>query len=82
MTYVVLTTCMSSRAIHLDLAQSYTTHGFLQLFRRYASVRDWPKTINSGNDSQLVGTSKVLKVCVSNINWEEIKTFSHPYGTQ
>ena len=80
--YGVLITCMSSRAIHLDLAQNYTTDGFLQLLRRYASVRGWPKTIHSDNGSQLVGASKELKDCVSNIDWEEIKTFSHPYGTQ
>ena len=50
--------------------------------RRHASVRGWPKTIHSDIESQLVGASKELKDCVSNIDWEEIKTFSHPYDTQ
>ena len=71
-----LISCMSSRAIHVDL------DGYLQLLRRYASVRGWPKIIHSDNGSKLVGASQELKYCVSNIDWEEIKTFSHPYGTQ
>ena len=36
--YGVLLTCMSSRAVHLDLSQNYSTDAVMQLFRRYSAT--------------------------------------------
>ena len=42
-TYGDSLTCMSSRTVHLHLSQNYSRGPFMQLFRRYTSVPDWPK---------------------------------------
>ena len=80
--YGVLLTCMSSRAVHLDLSQNYSKDRFMQLFRRYASVRGWPQMIYSDNGTQLVGASKELKDVVNNLDWTQVKSSSLAHGTE
>ena len=59
--YGILFACDSSRAVHAEIAQNYSTDAFLQALRKYASIRGWPKSIHSDNGSQLVGASNELK---------------------
>ena len=79
--YGVLFTCLSSRAVHVEVAHDYSTDGFLQVIRRYASMRGWPKTIHSDKGTQLVGASNELKQSIVNLNWEKIQVYGHKRGT-
>ena len=80
--YGVILTCMSSRAVHLDIADNLSTDGFLQLLRRYASLRGWPKKIFSDNGTQLVSASKELQSIIKNLDWDEVQKFGYKYGTE
>ena len=71
--YGVNFTCMISRAVYVDLAHDLSTDGFLQLFRRYVSIRGWPSKIYSDNGTQLVGASKELKRIVKGLGWNKIQ---------
>ena len=55
--YGVLFTCLSSRAVHVDIAHDYSTDGFLQTYRRFVSLRGSPKRIFSDPGTCLVGAS-------------------------
>ena len=55
--YGLLFVCDSSRAVHVEITQNYSTDAFLQALRRYASIRGWPQSIHSDNGSQLVGAA-------------------------
>ena len=50
--YGVILTCMTSRAVHVDIENDLSTDRFLQLLRRYASIRGWPKKVYSDNATQ------------------------------
>ena len=75
-------TCMSSKAVHLDIADNLSTDGFLQLLRRYASLRGWPKKIFSDNGTQLVSASKELQSIIKNLDWDEVQKYGYKYGTE
>lgn len=53
--YGVLFTCMLTRAVHIDLARDYSTDAFMQVLRRFISLRGCPTKIRSDPGSQLVG---------------------------
>ena len=52
--------CMTSTAVHVDVSQGYSTDAFLQVLRRFSSLRGWPKKIFSDNGTQFVAASKEL----------------------
>ncbi|XP_057308277.1 uncharacterized protein LOC130646153 [Hydractinia symbiolongicarpus] len=53
--YGVIMTCMVSRAVYIDLSHDYSTDAFLQVLRRFSSLRGWPRRIYSDQGSQLGG---------------------------
>lgn len=48
-TYIVLFICLATRAIHLELANDYSTDGFLAAFKRFVSRRGLPSLLFSDN---------------------------------
>jgi len=68
----VILTCLACRAVYIDVAKDYSTDGFLQLLRRFSSIRGWPAKIFSDPGSQLVGASNELKNAVAQIEWEAV----------
>ena len=65
--------CFVSRAVHLDLSKDYSTNSFLQVMRRFASVRGWPKRVHSDHGTQLVAASKELKETVQELDWRALQ---------
>ena len=55
---------------------------FLQVLRRFASIRGWPRKFFSDQGSQLKKASKELKDTVANLNWDQIKLYGHTHGTE
>ena len=78
----VIITCLSSRAAYVDVAEDYSTDGFLKVLRRFSSIRGWPTKIYSDNGTQLVGASNELKTIVKNIDWQKMKEYSHNNMTE
>jgi transposase InsO family protein len=70
--YIVLYTCASSRAVHLDLAVDATSETFIRCFKRFMSRRVIPGTMISDNGKTF--KSKELKeFCTSKrIKWVHI----------
>ena len=59
--YGVIFTCLNTRAIHLELAVDYSTMSYMQVLRRFFSIRGCPKFMLSVNGTQLVGASRELR---------------------
>ena len=78
--YGVLLVCQSSRAVHVDLASDYSTDSFLQLLRRFASIRGWPAKFFSDQGSQLLAASKELIDAIEALDTDRIKEFSIQQG--
>ena len=70
--YGVIFVCFTSRAVHLDLTPDYSTDSFLQVLRRFASLRGWPAKFYSDQGTQLVGESNELKQAVAGISKQEL----------
>ena len=49
--YIMLYTCASSRAVHLDLVTNMPTQAFVRSFRRFTARRDVPRLVVSDNGS-------------------------------
>ena len=78
--YGVIFTCLSARAVHIDIAADYSTPGFMMVLRRFASIRGWPTKFFSDKGSQLVGASNELSTVIDNIAWNEIEDRSRTAG--
>ena len=59
--YGVLFNCMSTRAVHIDLASDYSRETFLLVLRRFASLRGYPAKLYSDNGPQLVSANEELR---------------------
>ena len=69
----LIITCLSTRAVYVDITQDYSTQGFMMTFRRYSSIRGWPTKIFSDKGSQLGGASNELATIINNLEWDVIQ---------
>ena len=80
--YGVIFTCLTSRAVFVDMANNYTTSGFLLVFRRFISVRGYPQKIFSDNGTNLVGACNELKEVIQGLDWQTIQDYGAHKGTK
>ncbi|XP_044182748.1 uncharacterized protein LOC122963378 [Acropora millepora] len=59
--YGVLFTCLSSRAVHIEAANSLETNSFLNALRRFIARRGPVREIRSDRGTNIVGAQKELK---------------------
>ena len=80
--YGVLFTCMSSRAIHLEVAFSLDTDSCIHALRRFVCRRGQVKHIRSDNGTNLVGAQVELKKALMTLNETKIQDALLPDGIQ
>ena len=73
--YGVLFTCLSIRAVHIEIAHSLDTCSFINALRRFAARRGQPQEIRSDNGSNFVGGQKELKEAIAHWNQQQIHEF-------
>ena len=59
--YILLFTCASTRAVHLELTRGLCVEAFLLAFRRFATGRGLPATLNSDNAKTFKSSSKDIR---------------------
>ena len=77
----VIFTCFACRAVYVDVSSDYSTGSFLQVLRRFASVRGWPRRVYSHNGTQLVAASKELKDVVTGLDEATLQRYGVVHGT-
>jgi hypothetical protein len=70
--YGCLFTCLSSRAIHIEVAYSLETDSFVNAFYRFISRRGTPIQMRSDNGTNLVGGEKELREAIQQWNQNQI----------
>ena len=65
--YCALFTCLSSRAVHIEVTKTLDTDSFIQALRRFVSRRGPVRTIRSDNGGNLVGAENEFKEA-----WKEL----------
>ncbi|PFX28559.1 hypothetical protein AWC38_SpisGene6728 [Stylophora pistillata] len=73
--YGVLFTCLATRAIHLEVAQSMDTDSFVNSLRRFIARRSIPEVMRSDNGSNFVSGNKELQEAISEWNESRIHEF-------
>ena len=58
--YMLIFTCSSSRAVHLEATQGMSTQDFILAFQRFIDIRGVPERIDSDNGSSFVRANKQL----------------------
>lgn len=71
--YEVLFTCMASRAVHLEVANSLETDACINAIRRFISRRGQVVHIRSDNGTNFIGAERELREAVGELNHERIQ---------
>ncbi|CAG7701925.1 unnamed protein product, partial [Allacma fusca] len=66
--YGVLFTCLSTRAVHLEVAESLSTDSAINAVRRFVARRGKPKLIFSDNATNFKGASRELREASKDLN--------------
>lgn len=89
--YGVVFTCLTTRAVHFEVAQSLTTDSFLSAFQRFINRRGKPEKVHSDNGTNLVGGDREMRRSIQ--EWNQINigrymtqreiewTFNPPYAS-
>ncbi|XP_048579040.1 uncharacterized protein LOC125560752 [Nematostella vectensis] len=78
--YGVIFTCLNTRAVHLEMAVDLSTMDFLQVLRRFFSIRGYPATVLSDNSSQMVGAERELRELIKGLNDDQLRQFNAEKG--
>ena len=73
--YGVLFTCMASRAIHLETANSMDTDSFINALRRFIAIRGPIRQLRSDMGTNFVGAKRELQSELKSLNEEEVKQY-------
>ncbi|XP_053691505.1 uncharacterized protein LOC128740019 [Sabethes cyaneus] len=71
--YGVIFTCMTTRAIHVEMAHSLTTDSCILALRRMITRRRKPEEIYSDNGTNLRGADRELREALDHLSFSDIK---------
>ena len=69
-------TCMTTRGIHLEVADTLSTDSFINTLERFINRRGQPNCIFSDNGSNFRGAERELREELESLNQERISAFS------
>ena len=73
--YGVIFTCMTTRAIHIEVANSLDTESFINTLRRFIARRGQPEEMRSDNGGNFVKGERELRQEISKWNQAQIHDF-------
>lgn len=79
--YVLVFSCLQTRAVHLEVTDGMTTQDVYEAISRFASRRGVPKRIVSDNYSSFKSTDATLCELFKNIDFDQLKQLTG-YGYQ
>ena len=73
--YGVLFTCLTMRAVHIEVVHSLDTSSFMNALRRFIARRGQPEIIRSDNGTNFVSAEKEISNAINDWNQETIHQF-------
>ncbi|XP_075157727.1 uncharacterized protein LOC142230994 [Haematobia irritans] len=73
----VLFTCLTVRAVHIEISPSLSTDAFMLVFKQFVSRRGTPHKIISDNGTNFRGASRLLQSEIEKLSTENLKR-NHP----
>ena len=68
----MILTCLTTHAIHIELAGDLSSDSFLLALRRFISRRGYVKVMQSDNGTNFVGAYNELNLCIKQLDLEWI----------
>lgn len=69
----VLFTCLTVRAVHIEISHSLPTDAFLLVFKQFTSRRGVPRRVLSDNATNFRGASRILLIEMERLSSDEIE---------
>ena len=69
-------TCASTRAIHLELTDSYNTDSILQTLRKFIALRGCPAEICSDQGTQMIAAGSNIAELTKDWNWSTVSIWA------
>jgi len=73
--YGALYTCLTTRAVHIEIVHTMETSSFLNSLRRFIARRGKPEVVRSDNGTNFVGGQRELKEAIQQWNQQQINEF-------
>ena len=70
--WAVIFTCLSTRAVHLEVIESMSTSSFINALRRFLSIRGPVKHLRSDRGTNFIGACRELQVNTDDPAWERL----------
>ena len=80
--YDALFTCLSIRAVHIEIAHSLDTQSFINALRRFIARRGVPEEVRSDNGTTFVGGNQELRNAIKEWNQGRIEDFLLQHSTK
>lgn len=77
--WAVLFTCLSIRAIHIEVIESLDSSSFINALRRFLAIRGPVKQIRSDRGTNFIGACKDLQI-PSNVDEKAVRQFLSDHG--
>jgi hypothetical protein len=79
--YLCLFTCLTTRAVHLEMSYSLDTDAFINAFSRMASRRGTPRFVISDNGTNFVGAERELRELVEALDNDKQRNSAQLIGS-
>jgi hypothetical protein len=80
--WVALFVCMSTRAIHVEIARKLDTDEAINCIRKFMSIRGQPSHIYSDNGTNFVGANRELNDAIKKLQQSKIGDYTAARGVQ
>ena len=74
--YGAIFTCLTSRAIHIEMAYDLTTDAFIQALRKFMAIRGPIRLLRCDNGTNFVGANRELTRAVDSIQSDTLRRFA------
>ena len=84
--YILVITCLATRAVHLEMTGGMTTNDILAALSRFCDIRGTPKTVVSDNQPSFHKADADLHEWIASLDWNKIEEETgvgfkpHSYG--
>ena len=78
--WALMFTCLTTRAVHIELIESLSSSSFINAFRRFTAIRGEVKVIRSDQGTNFVGATDDLGIKAVKVQNEPLSTYLHSKG--
>lgn len=79
--WAVLFTCLTTRAIHIEVVEELSSSSFINALRRFISIRGNVKQFRSDRGTNFIGAAEILKIDAIHVEGGPVKDFFHRTGS-